>query len=680
MGSEWVLVEAQLDPRYGGMLCSATLKPAADQVVELRLPVSADGRVHELIQIPGGHGQIAWRYPDSTSVSGKRLSCHRVGWFERFWRMSYRVFRTSLGLTGDERKKSGLTFFNSIADLSNAYHAATEFRFPLPYDEWVARLDTLSATDRARINEHIESWAVHPKFHVVLDARIGGAAAASVTLASLQNQLYRNFDYTVLSGADNASTHINGVDAVDLVPWLEGINASLSRKDVACWVLRLVAGDVFSVHALYQMANAISDQPDAVVIYSDDDELNAAGVRVAPRFKPDWSLTHLRATNYLGHAVAVRGGALALIGGLDESACRHGLFDKILQIIDLKEENVIHLPAMLLHKGCDNDTDAAAWEMHAVQRHLIRRGIEASISPTLQGCRRIRYQLPPSLPLVSIIIPTRDALAILRRCVDGVLAKTTYARYEVLVIDNQSRDPAAMAYLREIAAHPAVQVLQFDQPFNFSAINNFAAKEARGELLCLLNNDTEVITPDWLDEMVGHLMQDQIGVVGAKLFYPDGRVQHGGDTVGPGGCANHLHNGIARDDPGYCHRAVVAQDLSAVTAACLLTRRDLYLELGGLDARWLRVAFNDVDYCLRVRAAGWRVVWTPHAELYHHESVSRGKNNTWRKILRSELEVAVMRRRWRHVMRNDPFYNPNLNYRQPDFTPGRTLRVMKPWQ
>jgi GT2 family glycosyltransferase len=318
--------------------------------------------------------------------------------------------------------------------------------------------------------------------------------------------------------------------------------------------------------------------------------------------------------------------------------------------------------------------------MHAVQRHLIRRGIEASISPTLQGCRRIRYQLPPSLPLVSIIIPTRDALAILRRCVDGVLAKTTYARYEVLVIDNQSRDPAAMAYLREIAAHPAVQVLQFDQPFNFSAINNFAAKEARGELLCLLNNDTEVITPDWLDEMVGHLMQDQIGVVGAKLFYPDGRVQHGGDTVGPGGCANHLHNGIARDDPGYCHRAVVAQDLSAVTAACLLTRRDLYLELGGLDARWLRVAFNDVDYCLRVRAAGWRVVWTPHAELYHHESVSRGKNNTWRKILRSELEVAVMRRRWRHVMRNDPFYNPNLNYRQPDFTPGRTLRVMKPWQ
>jgi GT2 family glycosyltransferase len=421
-------------------------------------------------------------------------------------------------------------------------------------------------------------------------------------------------------------------------------------------------------------------QRDAVAIYSDDDTLNSSAHRVAPRFKPDWSLAHLLATNYVGDAVVVRGAALAAVGGLDEETCRYGLFDKILQIVDLKSELVFHLPDVLLHRGEGDCPRSIAWEMHAVQRHLVRRGIATAVSPTLPGCRRIRYQLPPSPPLVSIIIPTRDGLEILRRCVDSILAKTTYARYEILVVDNQSCDPAALAYLREIAGNPAVRVLPFDQPFNFSAINNFAAGEARGELLCLLNNDTEVITPDWLEEMVGNLMQDQVGVVGAKLFYPDGSVQHAGDTVGPGGCANHLHNGIARDDPGYCNRAAVAQDLSAVTAACLLTRRDLYLKLGGLDARWLKVAFNDVDYCLRVRAAGWRVVWTPHAELYHHESVSRGKNNTWRKILRSELEVAVMCRRWRDVMRSDPFYNPNLNYRQPDFTPGRTLRIKKPWQ
>jgi GT2 family glycosyltransferase len=678
MQSDWVLIEAQLDARHGGMPCSATMQSDADQVIELRLSVLANGQVHELIRIPGGDGRIEWRHSDGTVVPENNLLCRRVGWFERIWRMSYRVFRNWLQCSADERRKTGLTFVNAVVNLPMTYCVATEFRFPFPYADWVARLDTLSTTDISRINSQIASWTSRPQFRIVLDVRETGVAVASVTLESLRNQLYRDFECTVVGGVDNGASDMRVVPAVELSTWLETFNTPLASAPAA-WVLHLRAGDVLPVHALYQWGSAISNQPDAVVIYSDDDEINVAGERVAPRFKPDWSLAHLRATNYLGNAVAVRADALASVGGLDEATCRHGLFDKILQVIDLKEENVIHLPAVLLHNGDDDHADAAASEMHAVQRHLVRRGIAAAVSPTLTGCRRIRYQLPTSPPLVSIIIPTRDGLEILRRCVDSVLAKTTYARYEILIIDNQSRDPAALTYLHEIAAHPAVRVILFDRPFNFSAINNFAAAEARGELLCLLNNDTEVITPDWLEEMVGNLLQDQVGVVGAKLFYPDGRVQHAGDTVGPGGCANHLHNGIARDDPGYCNRAVVAQDLAAVTAACLLTRRDLYLELGGLDARWLRVAFNDVDYCLRVRSAGWRVVWTPHAELYHHESVSRGKNDNWRKILRSEFEVAVMRRRWRHVMRNDPFYNPNLNYRQPDFTPGRTLRIRKPW-
>jgi len=280
---------------------------------------------------------------------------------------------------------------------------------------------------------------------------------------------------------------------------------------------------------------------------------------------------------------------------------------------------------------------------------------------------------------VSIIVPTRDAEQLLRRCVTTLLQGTRYSDYELIVVDNRSSDPSALAYLSEIATHPAVRVMRFDRAFNFSAINNFAARHASGELLCLLNNDTEVKSGDWLDEMVGHLLQPGVGAVGAKLYYPDGRVQHGGDAVGPGGCADHLHSRIGPDDPGYCNRAIVAQDLSAVTAACLVTRRELYMAVGGLDARWLRVAFNDVDYCLRLRAAGYRVIWTPHAELIHHESVSRGKNDTLRKQMRSEFEVGVMRRRWRDILRVDPFYNPNLNYRRPDFGLGRASRVEKPW-
>jgi len=215
-------------------------------------------------------------------------------------------------------------------------------------------------------------------------------------------------------------------------------------------------------------------------------------------------------------------------------------------------------------------------------------------------------------------------------------------------------------------------VLRYDREFNYSAINNLAVREARGEVVLLLNNDTEVITPDWLEEMLGHLHQEGVGAVGAKLLFPYGRVQHAGDAVGPGGCADHLHADIARDDPGYCHRAVVAQEVSAVTGACLMTWRSLYQKLGGLDEKKLPVAFNDVDYCLRVQEAGLRVIFTPHAQLYHRESASRGQRSP-------DREASVMRRRWKARMRHDPYYNPNLSYRRPDFSLSDLPRVKRPW-
>jgi GT2 family glycosyltransferase len=223
-------------------------------------------------------------------------------------------------------------------------------------------------------------------------------------------------------------------------------------------------------------------------------------------------------------------------------------------------------------------------------------------------------------------------------------------------------------------------VLRYDRPFNYSAINNVAASQARGEVLCLLNNDTEVISPDWMEDMLGYLTQSRVGVVGAKLLYPDGRIQHAGDAVGVGGVANHLHAFIGRESPGYCSRAVLAQDLSAVTAACMMTWRTLFVELGGLDEEHLKVNFNDVDYCLRAREAGYRVIWTPHAELYHHESVSRGSDDTPGKRARAKAEAKTMRIRWRHVMQHDPFYNPNLSYERADFSLSHAPLVQRPWQ
>lgn len=330
--------------------------------------------------------------------------------------------------------------------------------------------------------------------------------------------------------------------------------------------------------------------------------------------------------------------------------------------------------------GGEGEWNESRWCQRALLAHLARSGVVGEVSETLPDCWRVRYLLTDIPPLVSIIVPTRDALELIRQCVGSLLKKTTYPRFEILVVDNQSVDCDALAYLEQIASHESARVLRYDLPFNYSAMNNMAVREARGEVVCLLNNDTEVISPGWLDEMVGQLVQSNVGIVGAKLYYPNGRVQHAGDLVGVGGVANHAHAYLQRDDPGYCNRAMVAQELSAVSAACLVTWRNLYQQLGGLDEKHLQVAFNDVDYCLRVRAAGYRVIWTPHAELYHHESVSRGKDNSPEKARRARREVAYMRKRWKHVMSHDPFYNPNLSNMRPDFSLGNAPMVVKLWR
>ena len=284
----------------------------------------------------------------------------------------------------------------------------------------------------------------------------------------------------------------------------------------------------------------------------------------------------------------------------------------------------------------------------------------------------MRDPVPEPAPLVSIIVPTRDRVELLRRCVESVQGRSSYARREILVVDNRSAEPETRRYLESCG----LRVLRYDAEFNFAAINNFAARQASGEVLVLLNNDTEVISPDWLEEMLGHLLQSGVGAVGAKLYYPDGTVQHAGDAIGIGGGAHHLHNGLAHGAPGYCYRAVVAQEVSAVTAACLMTRKDLYLSLGGLDEKRFPVSFNDVDYCLRLQDAGCRVIFTPHAELIHHESASRGDGAA------SPAEKAAaraLRRRWRRRLEADPYYNPNLSNERADFSLADPPRIERPW-
>src|SRR5690606_24899046 len=270
------------------------------------------------------------------------------------------------------------------------------------------------------------------------------------------------------------------------------------------------------------------------------------------------------------------------------------------------------------------------------------------------------WPLPATPPKVSLIIPTRDKVELLRMCVESIFSKTTYPDFEVVVVDNQSSDPDALAYLAELEELERVRVLRYDAPFNYSVINNWAVSQCDGEVIGLVNNDIEVISPGWLEEMVSQAIRPGIGAVGAMLYYPNDTIQHAGVVLGVHGVAAHLYCGMPRGYPGHGGRALVTQSLSAVTAACLVVRREVFEQVGGLDEQ-LQVAFNDIDFCLRVRQAGYRNLWTPFAELYHHESASRGKEDTDEKKERFLGEVRCMQKRWDSALLEDPAYNLNLS-------------------
>lgn len=691
LSAGWVLVEGRVGPRGRHLRTSLRLyrRSARGQADDIPLPILFDGRIHQLVQLPPDVERIAWRPPLSGSPAAPRLAVRRIGWLPRAGLMAVRVLRAYVRLSPHERRECGLSLRGAVRDLGSAYRLCTGFLVRLPgrsYAEWLAEFDALNDADRSAILDHIARFDARPRFHLLLAA--GGAAPRSIadTLESLAAQLYGNFACTILDYAGEPvagprGLNVEFVDAAATPAWLETYNTGLARERADAWIMLLHAGDRLPPHSLYWFACEVMQHPGAALVYSDDDLIDALGHREGPRFKPEWSPTHLRSTHYVGAAAIVRGREIAAAGGIGSECCRHGNYALLLRVVDIARAQVRRVAALLFHRrrgAGEEPWENPGWCAAALRAHLARQGTGSVVEQERHG-NRVLYRLPEPPPLVSILVPTRDAPALLRQCIDSVLEKTTYPRYEVLVIDNRTSDPEALAYLARIGAHPAVRVLSYDQPFNYSAINNFAAAEARGELLCLLNNDIEVISPDWLEEMAGHLLQPGIAAVGAKLYYPDGRIQHAGVAVGAGGPAIHLHLGLDRAAPGYCGRAAIAHELSAVTGACLLTRKRVYEEVGGLERR-LKIGFNDIDYCLRLQEAGWRVVFTPHAELFHHESATRGDDRPLAHRLRARREVSYMRRRWGSRLRDDPYYNPNLSRRRADFSLSEAPRVSKPWR
>lgn len=666
----WHLLQGQLRRQggaYDARLC-LDLGDGFAQDAGLPVPTSVKGTINQLVFLPAGVTRVALEPGFSASQELDALRIRPVGAWERRWRMLQRVVPLLWTLSRAKRLPIRLTWRRALVDLAGAYEAASRLRAYAAapaYGEWIRQFDELTDSDMRRIHRAVAGWQDPPFFHVALVGEDEQALRRS--RASLQAQLHGRFELAELAGAAS----------------IERFNTALEGAAGSKWVLLLRAGDVLAPHALYWLAHVARGSPQATVIYSDEDELDASGQRCHHEFKPDWSWALSRSKRFTGDAVVLRADALWRAGGLLQEDCRHGCYGAMLRVLDSAktdaDASVRHVPAVLLHRAGGRPSPDDGWAMDQVRAHLARRGLRAQVEHMRPGCWRVRHPLPAQPPLVSIIVPTRDALALTRLCIDSVRRHTRYSRYEILLVDNQSTDAEALAWMRSQHEAGAVRLLRYDAPFNYAAINNMAVQQAAGELVCLLNNDTEVMQPGWLEEMVSHALQAGVDVVGAKLLYPNGLVQHAGDLVGVGGVANHAHAFLRSDDPGYCDRAVVAQEYSAVTAACLLTWRNRYLALGGLDATRLPVAFNDVDYCLRVREAGGRVVWTPHAMLVHHESVSRGKDLSRQQLRRAKREAAWMRRRWRHVLGRDPFYNPNLSHERPDFSLSHAPVVDRPW-
>lgn len=428
--------------------------------------------------------------------------------------------------------------------------------------------------------------------------------------------------------------------------------------------------DLLAPDALYEMAARLEKDEGIDVFYTDEDKVTTdLSEHFQPHLKPDFNLDLLRSNNYICHFFVVRREIAERIGGFRPEFNGAQDYDFIFRCTE-QAEKIVHIPRILyhwrVHSASTADNPASkmyAYEAgkRAIEGNLERSGVRGVVSLRQDyGFYDVHYPVEGE-PLVSILIPNKDQKETLMHCIRSVLETSTWKNLEILIIENNSEREETFACYRELEKDPRIRILTYPgKTFNYSAINNFGVQQAKGEYLLFLNNDIEVITPDWIEQMLGNCQRPEVGIVGAKLYYPDNTIQHAGIIIGIGGIAGHAFLGLARAKSGYLHKASLQMDYSAVTAACMMMKAEAFRKAGGFEEK-LTVAFNDVDLCLRTVEQGWLVVYDPHVEMYHYESKSRGAEDTEEKLRRFQQEIEFMRTRWIRLLKDgDPNYNPNL--------------------
>jgi O-antigen biosynthesis protein len=570
------------------------------------------------------------------------------------------------------------------------------------YSHWVEQFDTFSPEALRALQAKADALQPRPLISILMPVFNPPERWLVDAIESVRAQAYAHWELCI---ADDASTqpHVRTVltkyqknDARIKVIFREK-NGHISAATNSA--LELATGeftalfdhdDRLAPHALYCFALELNAHPNAEVIYSDEDKIDEQGCRYDPHFKPAWNPDLFTTQNYLSHLTAYRTTALRTVGGLREGFEGSQDWDLALRVVErVPAESIRHIPRVLYHwRSVEGSTALHLGEKdyageaarRALGEYFARQNKgTVELSRARGGHWHVQRARSGPPPLVTLVIPTRNRRELLIACVESILAKTAYPNFEFLIADNDSDDPALQAFYEKMKARGRFEVLPCPGPFNYSAINNRAVRHARGEIVGLLNNDLEALATDWLDEMVSHASRPEIGCVGAKLHYPGRRIQHAGVITGLGGVAGHAFKNLPDDQPGTPQfRPHVVQNLSAVTAACLLVRKAVYLEAGGLDEEHLKVAFNDVDFCLKVQSLGYRNLYTPHAEFIHHESASRGAETTPEKIQRFQGEIATMKQRWGPRLLADPAYSPNFTLDSEDFAlayPPRTTAL-----
>ena len=554
------------------------------------------------------------------------------------------------------------------------------------YKRWIARNEPTDTELEAQAKHKFKN---QPKISIVVPTYNTPLAFLKPMIESVRQQTYSNWELCIADGStkEEARSYLKLLSSQDQRIRVEYLKTNHGIAGNTNKAIELATGeyltlldhdDTLAPFALYEVVSALFRDPEADLLYSDEDKLSQNGkLRLKPYFKPDWSPDTLRSHNYITHLLVIKRTLLDQIGHIREGFEGSQDFDLILRATE-QAQKIVHIPKVLYHwREHANSTalniNSKSYVPYSTKRavadHLSRRKLRGRVvdGPFFATCR-VMFDLPTPLPLVSIIIPTKDQAELLKRCLESIINRSTYSNYEIILVDTGSTESATAKLYIELKKYPQIKSIDWKKPFNYSAVNNFAAGQAKGDYFLFLNNDTEVISSDWIETMLEYAQRPDVGAVGAKLLYPDDTIQHAGVILGMGGVAGHGHRLLPSDSPGYFGRLVLPRNLSAVTAACIMISRNVFKAVKGFDEGY-PLAFNDTDLCLKIRRLDKLIVWTPYAQLYHYESKTRGLEDTAEKKARFQSEVDRFYSKWgAELKQGDPYYNPNLTLERTDFS------------